>query len=380
MKNSKSRGGGESMSYYISIGEFQKYLTEHYKKTGRKMTFPAMCQSLYERKLLLENPVILHGEPVTDEEFYHMTDELLLKIDIQESNPIDVRETDIIPEQRDVLIIRQFRDIQVTMHTHDFFEIDYVAKGECEFFFNDGSQKLSAGEFAIIPPKLLHEILLAENSISFCILLRRSTFDTAFFSMLSRNDALSIFFRNTLQKGIHENFLLFYTDNNRKIKQIIQNAYLECYKNDLYGNFCCISWLNILFSELLRNYSKSLQFYSNWQETDFSLLMQYIHYNYRTVTLSFLAELFHYNESYLSTLIKENTGFSFSEIIKRQRLAEAEKYLKNTSIKIGEIAELVGYHSADHFSRVFRSEYQISPQEYRKKNKADEPLNPFFNT
>lgn len=368
------------MSYYISIGEFQKYLTDYYKRTGHKMTFPGMCQYLYEQNLLLKDPVINHKEPATDEEFYQITDELLLKINIQESNPIDVRESDIIPEQRDVLIIRQFRDIQMTMHTHDFFEIDYVAKGECEFFYNNSSKELRAGEFAVVPPDLLHELVLAQNSILFCILLRKSTFDTVFFSLLSGNDALSIFFRNTLQKGIHENFLLFYTDNNKKIKQIIQNAYLECYKNDAYGNFCCISWLNILFSELLRNYSKSLQFYSNWKETDFSLVMQYIHYNYRTVTLSFLAELFHYNESYLSTLIKQNTGFSFSEMIKRQRLAEAEKYLRNTSIKIGEIAELVGYHSADHFSRVFRSAYHTSPLEYRKHNKADELLNPFFNT
>lgn len=371
------------MSYYISIGNFQNYLTEYYKKTGRKMTFPGMCQSLYEQNLLLQDPVIpmiSHREPDTAEDFYQMTDELLLKIAVQESNPIDVRESDIIPEQRDVLIIRQFRDVQMTLHTHDFFEIDYVAKGQCRFLYNQSSKQLSAGEFAVIPPGLLHEQVLEENSISFCILLRKSTFDTVFFSLLSGNDALSIFFRNTLQKGIHENFLLFYTDNNMKIKQIIQNAYLECYKNDPYGNFCCISWINILFSELLRNYGKSLQFYSNWKENDFSLLMQYIHYNYRTVTLSFLAEMFHYNESYLSTLIRENTGFSFSEIIKRQRLAEAERYLKNTSIKIGEIAELVGYHSADHFSRVFRSSYHMSPQEYRKNNKAEAWLNPFFNT
>ena len=119
------------MSYYISIGEFQKYLTDYYKKTGRKMTFPGMCQFLYEQNLLMEDPIINHTEPVTEEEFYQMTSELLLKINIQDSNPIDVRESDIIPEQRDVLIIRQFRDVRMTMHTHDFFDIDYVAKGEC---------------------------------------------------------------------------------------------------------------------------------------------------------------------------------------------------------------------------------------------------------
>lgn len=365
------------MPYYISIGEFQKHLTDYYNKTGKKMTFPEMSQYLYENHLLLKDPIIKNTVPATDEEFYEMTNKLLLKISLQESNPIDVRETDIIPERRDVLIIRHFCNIKMVLHTHDYFEIDYVAKGNCNFLNNNGSKQLGPGEFIIIPPGLLHDITVTDHTILFCILLRKSTFDTVFFSLLSRNDVLSIFFRNTLQKGEHENYLLFYTDNNSKIKKIIQNAYLECYKNDPYGNFCCISWLNILFCELLRNYSKSLQFYGNWKVTEFSLVMQYIRYNYRNLTLSFLAKLFHYNESYLSTLIKQNTGFSFSEIIKRQRMAEAEKYLKNTSIKIGEIAELVGYNSADHFSRVFRSEHHISPQEYRNNNKEEEQLNPF---
>ena len=366
------------MSYYISIGEFQKHLTNYYKKTGRKMTFPEMSQYLYEQNLLMEVPERNNIVPTTEDEFFELINQLQLVIDLQGSNPIDVRENDIIPEQRDVLIIRQFRDTRMMMHTHDYFEIDYVARGKGEFLYNNSSKQIGEGEFTIVPPNLLHDLVLIDDAVLFCILLRKSTFDTVFFSLLSRNDALSIFFRNTLQKGNHENFLLFFTDNNAKIKEIMQNAYLECHKNDPYGNFCCISWLNILFSELLRNYSKSLQYYSDWKETDFSLVMQYIQYNYRNLSLSFLAELFHYNESYLSTLIKQNTGFSFSEIIKRQRLSEAEKYLKNTSIKIGEIAELVGYNSADHFSRVFRSKHHISPQEYRKQNKADEQLNPFI--
>ena len=39
----------------------------------------------------------------------------------------------------------------------------------------------------------------------------------------------------------------------------------------------------------------------------------------------------------------------------------------------GEIAERIGYNSADHFSRVFRSAYKMSPQEYRKQHKDEEP-------
>ena len=107
--------------------------------------------------------------------------------------------------------------------------------------------------------------------------------------------------------------------------------------------------------------------------SDFSLVLQYIQHNYQTLTLSSLAKLFHYSEPHLCTLIKQNTGLTFTELIKKLRLADATSYLLNTSMKIGEIAEQIGYNSADHFSRVFRSAYKMSPLEYRRQHKDKEP-------
>ena len=107
-------------------------------------------------------------------------------------------------------------------------------------------------------------------------------------------------------------------------------------------------------------------------------MLQYIQHNYQSLTLSSLAELFHYSEPHLSTLIKQNTGFTFTELIKRLRLADATDYLLNTNLKIGEIAERIGYNSADHFSRIFRATYKMSPQEYRKQNQnTDTAFVPF---
>lgn len=101
-------------------------------------------------------------------------------------------------------------------------------------------------------------------------------------------------------------------------------------------------------------------------------------HNYQTLTLASLAEFFHYSEPHLSTLIKQNTGCSFTTLVKQLRMADAISYLVNTHLKISEIAEYVGYNSADHFSRVFRSAYQMSPQEYRRKHQtSDETFTPF---
>ena len=49
------------------------------------------------------------------------------------------------------------------------------------------------------------------------------------------------------------------------------------------------------------------------------------------------------------------TGQNFSEILNHVRMEEAKRLLENPSLRIGDIAETVGFLDMAHFSRVFRS-------------------------
>ena len=371
------------MAYYITYGEFQQHMKDYFFRTGSRMQFPEMADYLYRKGLLSETPPdpMLTSEmfgDMDDDAFNKIIDQLPLELNPQIPITPKVKETDIFPNSGDVFIIRHPRYTRPTPHIHNYFEINYVASGSCTFVFEKNKRTMQEGELCIIAPSSEHDLVIDDDSTVFCIMLRKSTFDTTFFSLLSRKDLLSYFFRTILQDDSHANYLLFFSENNKWLKQIIHNAMGESYKNDSYSNACCISWINLLFSNLLRNYSKTLQFYDYQMGADFSLVLQYIQHNYQTVTLASLAELFHYSEPHLCTLIKQNTGHTFTGLIKRLRLAEAIDYLTNTNLKIGEIAEKVGYNSADHFSRVFRSTYKMSPQEYRKQNShTEEAFVPF---
>ena len=371
------------MAYYITYGEFQQHMKDYFFRTGSRMQFPEMADYLYRKGLLSETPPdpMLTSEmfgDMDDDAFNKIIDQLPLELNPQISITPKVKENDIFPNSVDVFIIRHPRYTRPAPHIHNYFEINYVASGSCTFVFEKSKRTMQEGELCIIAPSSEHDLVIDDDSTVFCIMLRKSTFDTTFFSLLSRKDLLSYFFRTILQDDSHANYLLFFSENNKWLKQIIHNAMGESYKNDSYSNACCISWINLLFSNLLRNYSKTLQFYDYQMGADFSLVLQYIQHNYQTVTLASLAELFHYSEPHLCTLIKQNTGHTFTGLIKRLRLAEAIDYLTNTNLKIGEIAEKVGYNSADHFSRVFRSTYKMSPQEYRKQNShTEEAFVPF---
>lgn len=261
---------------------------------------------------------------------------------------------------------------------HNYFEINFIIKGYAKFMFESETRTMQKGEICIIAPSSTHDLQIEDDSIVFTICIRQSTFNTTFFSLMSGNDLLSHFFRTTLRGNEHSNYLLFFTKENLLLKRLIRRMMIETNQHDTYGNTCCINYANLFFATILRNYSQTVKYYNYQMSTDFSLVLQYIQHNYLTLTLTSLAELFHYSKSHLCAQIKQNTGYTFTELVTSLRMSEAINYLVNTDLKISEIAEMVGYNSTDHFSRVFRSIYKISPREYRRQNQDnDTKLIPF---
>jgi two-component system, response regulator YesN len=85
----------------------------------------------------------------------------------------------------------------------------------------------------------------------------------------------------------------------------------------------------------------------------------------------FLANLFHINITYLSQLFKRETGITYTEYLAKLRIKRACKLLSTTDMKVGDIAEQVGFHDYFYFTRVFKKFMSISPSEYRGEKNID---------
>lgn len=97
--------------------------------------------------------------------------------------------------------------------------------------------------------------------------------------------------------------------------------------------------------------------------------LRYIQENYtRKITLAEVAEKTYVSQWYLSKLLNKHTGKSFSDILNHIRINVAKDLLKNPSMRIGNIAEEVGFIDMAHFSRVFKKFEGCSANEYRNKN------------
>jgi len=91
----------------------------------------------------------------------------------------------------------------------------------------------------------------------------------------------------------------------------------------------------------------------------------YIHKNYHSdISLTAVAKEVGVNSSYLSRIFVKEVGCSFMDYLTKVRLEAALEYMKNSNLKIYEVAEKVGYSNAEHFSRIFKKVFGKSPKEY----------------
>lgn len=117
---------------------------------------------------------------------------------------------------------------------------------------------------------------------------------------------------------------------------------------------------------------ESEQYLSEEESTANSFIVKnaisYIEEHYQEkLKLSDVAEQVYVSQWHLSKLLNKYQGRNFSEILNGVRIAKAMELLKEPSLRIGDIAEEVGFLDMAHFSRVFKKIVGISANEYRNQ-------------
>ena len=78
-----------------------------------------------------------------------------------------------------------------------------------------------------------------------------------------------------------------------------------------------------------------------------------------------VAKAVNMNANYLSENFKQVTGINFVEYVARTRCKTACDLLRNTNLRISEIAFAVGFQSLSQFNRVFKRSSGQTPTQYR---------------
>ena len=107
---------------------------------------------------------------------------------------------------------------------------------------------------------------------------------------------------------------------------------------------------------------------ANRSEVAVRLVQSYIEDHLRDNALSAdnERELVHFSVSYLREIFKDMTGESFNEYLIRKRMEKAGELLRNTSMKVSDIAEQCGYDNQRYFSSSFKKFYGCTPTEFKE--------------
>lgn len=178
----------------------------------------------------------------------------------------------------------------------------------------------------------------------------------------------------------------FLEDNHVIFESIFTDEKIWEYVDEIYrlnNDFSSVNALGIkaqsylLLKYLIENHSvKSLDesIYQNRLKklSVVNSTIKYIDDNYsEKISTKLLAERMHISEGHFCSLFKSATGISSNEYIMKVRIAKAKRLLKYSDMNITEISNACGFNDPNYFTRAFKKHIEITPKEYRIKNKIE---------
>lgn len=124
-----------------------------------------------------------------------------------------------------------------------------------------------------------------------------------------------------------------------------------------------LEWGREIIRKMIENLRGNFEFSEN---NVINKAKEYInnHYN-EDITLSGVANYVFLSSAYFSRLFKKHCNENFSDYLMRVRISKAAYLLENTSLKVYEIADRVGFKTLKYFYKNFKENMGVSPSEYR---------------
>ncbi|MFJ5758777.1 response regulator [Neobacillus sp. NPDC093182] len=184
-------------------------------------------------------------------------------------------------------------------------------------------------------------------------------------------DGLALVKELSTLNGAYEVIVISVHDEFQFVQQAIRSGVTDYLLKPIEENeikVCLEKWLN----KKSNKDNTSKQMLAEKENLPLSTIDRILDYIEKTpldqITLKEAAESIHINPSYLSQLFKQQLNKKFVDYITELRIEESKRLLQNTTLRMSEIAERVGYSDLAYFSNNFKRIVGSSPSEYRNIN------------
>ena len=95
--------------------------------------------------------------------------------------------------------------------------------------------------------------------------------------------------------------------------------------------------------------------------------MEYMSHHLEDANLTDAADTLHFSATYISRIVKRQTGYTFQMLLLIMRMEAATRLLRQTNMSVDQIAASIGLTGKTYFYEKFRAFYGVNPGVYRRR-------------
>ncbi len=99
-----------------------------------------------------------------------------------------------------------------------------------------------------------------------------------------------------------------------------------------------------------------------------SQILTYIddHYAEDSLSLQQISEHMYLTPSYMCVIFKDETNITINQYIATARIEKAKEMLRDSRVKVKDVAVMVGYNDSNYFAKIFKKHTGLTPVEFRE--------------
>lgn len=273
--------------------------------------------------------------------------------------------------QFESLLLDEFEEekFHLPVHSHTYYELIYIVKGQGIHHINDNRLAYKAGDLFAISPDDSHYFDIQSSTRFVFIKFTDSYFSTK--KNLHTDDMLintpEQFMRNRLLK---ENVLQLGDDCHTILKNTVQNITAYRGRTDISTSPIIFFQVLSIFG-LLKEAMEKMQLQADSQSFDNGQVIAYIHQNIyypQSVQTKAVAAHFNIAPSYFSAWFKRNFSITYREYVNTLRTRLIEQRINGRNMPIKQIAHEFGFTDESHLSNYFKKRKNIKPSAFGRES------------
>lgn len=247
-------------------------------------------------------------------------------------------------------------------HSHSFFQILYVTGGSGRHFIDFDAYSFTPPAIYIIIPGQVHYYLLDAPLSGYVILFSED------FLLSNVNGHAQTYQLDFLLDNDRPPILQLNPDEATVTHKLVSDIYAEYIDSDLHHYATLQSYFNILLVKLQRMLiSRGQKNEDNGLHPQLLQFKRLVSQHFLTErTIQFYAEQIGLNPNYLATLVKDLTGETPSQIIRRAVILEAKRLLVFHEQTIEQVSHQLQFKDPSYFGRFFKREVGLTPGAFRQ--------------